>query len=82
MVDEVDQLLADPHLVPQALKAKALVDMQRQRRNEVKTDELLANNDLRNDYSRANEGAAASEESENDDDLEEERMKETLKAAK
>jgi len=41
----------------------------------------LANDDLRNDYSRANE-AAASEESENDDDLEEERLKEKLKAVK
>ena len=27
MVDEVDQLLADPHLVPQALKAKGLVGL-------------------------------------------------------
>jgi hypothetical protein len=75
-------MLKDKKQAKKELKAKALVDMQRQRRNEVKTDELLANNDLRNDYSRANEGAAASEESENDDDLEEERMKETLKAAK
>lgn len=75
-------MLKDKKQAKKELKAKALVDMQRQRRNEVKTDELLANNDLRNDYSRAKEGAAASEESENDDDLEEERMKETLKAAK
>jgi len=75
-------MLKDKKQAKKELKAKALVDMQRQRRNEAKTDELLANSDLRNDYSRANEGAAASEESENDDDLEEERMKETLKAAK
>ena len=75
-------MLKDKKQVKKELKAKALVDLQRQKKAEVKTDELLQNDDLRADHTKANEDDSDAEESENDDDLEEARMVEKLRAAK
>lgn len=76
------KMLKDKKQVKKELKAKALVDLQRQKKAEVKTDELLQNDDLRDDYTKANEDDSDLEESENDQDLEEERMMAKIQAAK
>jgi len=75
------QMLKDKKQAKRELKAKAQVDMQRQTKLEAKTDALLANDDLRDDHTMADagDGGSESEYSENDQDLEEERMMQKIK---
>lgn len=54
------------------------MDLQRQTRTEARTDELLKNDDLRNEYTKV--GSDDDDGSEDVADLEEERMMEKIRA--
>jgi len=71
-------MLKDKKQAKKEIKSKALVDLQRQTRTEARTDELLKNDDLRNDYAKV--GSDDEDGSEDDADLEEERMMEKIRA--
>ena len=72
-------MLKDKKTIKKESKTKALVDLQRQKRQDVSDDEMLANDDIMDKTPKAQD-IEASDYSENDDDLEEER--EIIKLAK
>ena len=67
------QMLKDKKTVKQEYKTKALIDLQRQKRQDVSDDEMLMNDDIM-DKKVKSQDPEASDYSENDDDLEEERQ--------
>lgn len=73
------QMLKDKKTIKQEYKTKALIDLQRQKRQDESDDELLMNDEIMKKNVKEND-PEDSEYSENDDDLEEER--EILRVAK
>lgn len=73
------QMLRDKKTIKQEYKTKALVELQRQKKQDLSDDEALLNDDLMNKRVKTDD-PEDSEYSENDDDLEEER--EIIKMAK
>lgn len=73
------QMLKDKKTIKKESKTKALVDLQRQKRQDLSDDEMLANDDIMEKKVKGQD-PEASDYSENDDDLEEER--EIIKLAK
>lgn len=72
-------MLKDKKTIKKESKTKALVDLQRQKRQDLSDDEMLANDDIMEKKVKGQD-PEASDYSENDDDLEEER--EIIKLAK